>query len=107
LKRPPKLQRKNYFENAISRLPGEFSLDSKLVTSSPNCPTLSGKEGPHCPLALRIKESRIENQSTLELGVPGHPKHISDPTPEKLCQWALKENVVDMLCVTTQGTVAI
>jgi hypothetical protein len=54
LKRPPQLQRKNNFENAVSRLPREFSLNSKLVTSSLDCPALSRKEGPHCPLGLGI-----------------------------------------------------
>jgi hypothetical protein len=54
LKRPPQLQRENNFENAVSRLPREFFLNSKLVTSSPDCPALSRKEGPHCPLGFGV-----------------------------------------------------
>jgi hypothetical protein len=54
LKRPPQLQRKNNFENAVSRLPRELPLNSKLITGSPDSPALGRKEGPHCPLGLGV-----------------------------------------------------
>jgi hypothetical protein len=54
LKRLPQLQRKNNFENAVSRLPRELPLNSKLITGSPDSLALGRKEGPHCPLGLGV-----------------------------------------------------
>jgi hypothetical protein len=62
------MQRKDNFENTVSRLLREFSLNSEFIMHSPNCPALRGKVGPNKSLGSGLKPSRMKNHSSLELG---------------------------------------
>jgi hypothetical protein len=107
LKRPPQLQRKNNFENTVSRLSQEFSLNSVFITHSPDCPALCGKVGPNKSLGSQTQA--VQDEKPLKPGarIPVNLEHEPHPTLEELGQRALKENVFNMLYVATKCTLSL
>jgi hypothetical protein len=68
---------------------------------------LSSKSKPQSATKLSRKALKDRKQISKGRGIPVHLKHLPKNTPSKSCQWAIKEDVLDIFNGVVQLAQAI
>jgi hypothetical protein len=82
---------------------GKFGFDCKFILGLPKNPAKGSEENPEHPFLFRVIAMKNDKPITSARWIPCHSERGPHPTPHKLHQDTLKENIIHIFWQPTNG----